>query len=89
MIRGRQGKENTMKKKLKLTFPQHLIKKPVIFTMAKQYDVMPNIMRARVTEMVGEMVLELEGTEGNLNNGIQSLLEKGIEVEFLDDKGDK
>jgi len=78
-----------MKKKLKLTFPQHLIKKPVIFTMAKQYDVMPNIMRARVTEMVGEMVLELEGTEGNLNNGIQSLLEKGIEVEFLDDKGDK
>lgn len=57
--------------------------------MAKQYDVMPNIMRARVTETVGEMVLELEGTEGNLNNGIQSLLEKGIEVEFLDDKGDK
>ena len=89
MIRGRQGKENTMKKKLKLTFPQHLIKKPVIFTMAKQYDVMPNIMRARVTETVGEMVLELEGTEGNLNNGIQSLLKKGIEVEFLDDKGDK
>ncbi len=48
-----------MKKRVKLTFPQHLIKEPVIFTMAKKYDVMPNIRRARVTETVGEMVLEI------------------------------
>ncbi len=73
-----------MKKRIKLTFPQHLIKEPVIFTMAKKYDVMPNIRRARVTETVGEMVLELEGKEENLEKGIQSLRDQGIEVELVE-----
>jgi ABC-type methionine transport system ATPase subunit len=73
-----------MKKRVKLTFPQHLIKEPVIFTMAKKYDVMPNIRRARVTETMGEMVLELEGTEENLSKGIQYLEGQGINVELIE-----
>ena len=73
-----------MKKRVKLTFPQHLVKEPVIFTMAKKYDVMPNIRRARVTETVGEMVLELEGTDENLEKGIQSLRDQGINVELIE-----
>jgi ABC-type methionine transport system ATPase subunit len=72
-----------MKNRVKLTFPQHLIKEPVIFAMAKKYDVMPNIRRARVTETVGEMVLELEGAEENLVKGIQSLKDQGIDVELV------
>jgi L-aspartate semialdehyde sulfurtransferase ferredoxin len=73
-----------MKKGVKLTFPQDLIKKPVIFTMAKKYDVMPNIRRAKATETFGEMVIELEGTEENLNKGIQSLRDQGINVVFIE-----
>ncbi|NWF75948.1 MAG: NIL domain-containing protein [Nitrospirae bacterium] len=73
-----------MKQRVKLTFPQHLIKEPVIFTMAKKYDIMPNIRRARVTETVGEMVLELDGSEENLNKGIQSLKDQGIIVELAE-----
>lgn len=73
-----------MKKRVKLTFPQQLIREPVIFTMAKKFDVMPNIRRARVTETVGEMVLELEGTEENLEKGIQSLRDQGINVELVE-----
>jgi ABC-type methionine transport system ATPase subunit len=73
-----------MKQRVKLTFPQHLIKEPVTFTMAKKYDVMPNIRRARVTETVGEMVLELEGTEENLKKGIQSLKDQGVVVELVE-----
>ena len=73
-----------MKQRVKLTFPQHLIKEPVIFTMAKKYDVMPNIRRARVTETVGEMVLELEGSEENLRKGIRSLKNQGIDVELVE-----
>jgi len=81
-ITGGQG--GSMKKKLRLTFPQHLIKEPVIFTMAKKYDVMPNIRMARVTETVGEMVLELEGKMENLEKGIQSLREQGLIVELIE-----
>ena len=73
-----------MKKRVKLTFPQRLIKEPVIFTMAKKFEVMPNIRRARVTETVGEMVLELEGTDENLDKGIRYLREQGIEVELVE-----
>ncbi|GAB4483541.1 MAG: NIL domain-containing protein [Thermodesulfovibrionales bacterium] len=73
-----------MKKRVKLTFPQQLIREPVIFTMAKKFDVMPNIRRARVTETVGEMILELEGTEANLEKGIKHLKDRGIEVELVE-----
>ncbi len=73
-----------MKKRVKLTFPQHLIKEPVIFKMAKKYDIMPNIRRARVTETVGEMVLELEGKEEDLERGIKSIKAKGVQVELIE-----
>lgn len=73
-----------MKRRIKLTFPQNLIKEPVIFTMAKQYDIMPNIRRARVTETVGEMVLELDGTEENLVKGIETLKQQGVVVEIVE-----
>jgi ABC-type methionine transport system ATPase subunit len=69
------------KKLVKLTFPQKLIKEPVIFTMAQKYDVMPNIRRAKITEKIGEVVLELEGGEENLKKGINYLKERGVIVE--------
>jgi len=73
-----------MKIRVKLTFPQDLIKEPVIFSMAKQFNVMPNIRRARITETVGEMVLELEGEDNDLEKGIAFVKEKGIEVEMVE-----
>jgi ABC-type methionine transport system ATPase subunit len=71
-------------KRMKLTFPQELIKEPMIFTMAKKFDVMPNIRRAKVTESVGEVVLELEGTNKNLEDGIAYLKEQGVKVETIE-----
>ncbi len=73
-----------MKTRVKLTFPQDLIKEPVIFTMAKKFDIMPNIRRARVTETVGEMVMELEGGEENLTKGMESLKQQGVKVELVE-----
>jgi len=73
-----------MKRRVRLTFPQNLIKEPVIFTMAKQFNVVPNIRRARVTETVGEMVLEIEGTEEDIDKGLQWLREKGLDIELAE-----
>lgn len=66
---------------VKLTFPQELIKEPVTFKMAKRYDVIPNIRRARVSETVGEIVLELEGKKDNLAKGIKYLEKRNVKVE--------
>lgn len=69
------------KKMVHLVFPQRLIKKPVIYTMARKYNVIPNIRRAKVTEKVGEVTLELSGTKENLEKGRKYLERQGIKVE--------
>jgi len=73
-------KKKLVKKLVKLVFPQNLIKEPVTFRMAKKYDVIPNIRRARVTETVGELVLELDGEEKNVEKGIKYLVKTGVDV---------
>lgn len=70
-----------IKKWVKLTFPRKLIKEPVIFNMAKKYDVIPNIRRARVTDEIGEIYLELAGEEKNLEKGIKYMVKTGVIVE--------
>jgi ABC-type methionine transport system ATPase subunit len=78
------SRKQMMNKRVRLTFPQKLIREPVIFAMAKKYDVMPNIRRARVTETVGEMVLELEGKDDSVEKGIKYLKDRGIRVELIE-----
>ncbi len=69
------------KKIVKLIFPQKLIKEPVTFRMAKKFDVMPNIRRANVTETIGELVLDLEGKQENIQRGLKYLTKSGVKVE--------
>jgi len=69
------------RKQVTLIFPQHLIKEPVIYMMAKEYDVIPNIRRARVNEQVGEVTLELEGSEEGLKQAVVFLEKKGVKVQ--------
>ena len=70
-------------RKVMLKYPEHLIQQPVLFRMVRQFDVMPNIRRARVTDTVGEIALELEGTPDNLEKGIRYLQEQGVQVESV------
>lgn len=67
-------------RKLLLKYPEGLIKEPLLFRMAKRFDVEPNIRRAHVTETIGEIVVELDGTPENLAAGIAFLEEAGVAV---------
>jgi sulfur-carrier protein len=75
------GGAPSSKKRVTLVFPPDQIQEPVVFNMAKKFDIIPNIRRARVTETVGEMMLELEGDEKDLVKGIEYLESRGIKVE--------
>ncbi len=77
-------KKKLVKKVVKLVFPQELIKEPVTFKMAKKYDIIPNIRRAKVTETTGELVLELDGEEKNIEKGIKYLIKLGVDVEPIE-----
>lgn len=72
------------KRRITLFFPQELIKEPVIYKMAKECNVIPNIRRAKVTETVGEVTLELEGTDADLEKGISYLKRAGVKVQPLE-----
>mgnify|MGYP001579229790 CR=1 FL=1 len=69
------------KQMVHLVFPQKLIKKPAIYTMAKKYNIIPNIRRAKVTETVGEVTLELSGKKESLEKARRYLERIGIKVE--------
>jgi len=71
------------KRVVKLTFLKELVKEPLTFQMAKKFNIMPNIRRAKVTETIGELVLELEGKEQDLDNGIEFLKKAGVSVESV------
>lgn len=71
------------KKMVHLIFPQKQIKSPVIYTMAVKYNVIPNIRRAKITEEIGEVTLELSGTKQNLEKASKYLQKQGIDIESI------
>lgn len=70
-----------MKEALSLTFPANLIKEPVIHRMSKKFEVVFNLRRAKITEKVGEIVLELEGQEDVVKKAEEWLREQGLKVQ--------
>ena len=69
------------KKMVHLVFPQKLIKRPLIYTMAKKYNVIPNIRRAKITDVIGEVTLEISGTKQNLEKARKYLERAGVKFE--------
>jgi ABC-type methionine transport system ATPase subunit len=70
--------------RLHLTFPEHLVQEPIIYTLGKQFDIVTNIRRANVEEKVGWVILEVEGNEDALGRGIGYLEERGVQVDRID-----
>ena len=72
------------RQRLHLTFPEHLVQEPIIYTLGKQYDIITNIRRANVEEKVGWVILEVEGSEDALAKGIAYLEDRGVQVDRID-----
>ena len=71
-------------RRVMLKYPNGLIKEPIVSRMVKRYDIEVNIRRARVTETLGEMALELDGEAGALDAAVRYLEEQGVLVEPLE-----
>ncbi len=70
-----------MKQRVKFTFPTNLVTEPVIYTLGKDYDVITNIRRADVTDTQGWVVLELDGSEQDIERGLAWVRECGVRVD--------
>lgn len=69
------------KKQVMFTFPQQLIKEPIIYNLGIKFRVVTSIRRADVSENKGWVVLELEGEEKNIEQGIAWATGKGVRVD--------
>ena len=72
--------------RVKLTFPEHLIREPVLGRLVRELDVLPNIRRANVEERVGWIVCELDAPdEATVDRAIDWLEDLGVQVDRLGD----
>jgi hypothetical protein len=69
------------KQRVKFTFPQELIKEPVIWRLGRDFQLVTNIRRADVTEDRGWVVLELEGEMEEIERGVHWVVEFGVRVD--------
>ena len=76
-------KENNKmaKRQVMFTFPEELIREPIIYTLGHQFKVVTNIRRADISEEKGWVVLELEGEEKEIDDGIAWVISKGVRVD--------
>ena len=71
-------------KRVVLHFPNRLIDQPIIYLLIKEYDLVFNILLARITpNEEGLLVAELSGEDENYNNGIEYLRKNGVIVQLL------
>ena len=69
------------KRQVVFTFPEELNREPIIYTLSHQFKVVTNIRRADVSENRGWVVLELEGEEQDIDQGIAWVTSKGVRVD--------
>jgi ABC-type methionine transport system ATPase subunit len=71
--------------RVKLTFPESEVRRPVLAILVRRFDVDPDIRRADVEEHKGWIVCELDGEATRIDAALAWLREEGITVDLLGD----
>lgn len=72
------------KRRVVLTFPHELLDKPITYHLIKDYDLIVNLLRVKITpKEEGVMVIELVGDAGRLEEGVAYLKRTGIKIDSL------
>ncbi|MFH1459091.1 MAG: 4Fe-4S binding protein [Candidatus Omnitrophota bacterium] len=72
------------KKRVVLTFPHDLLGKPITYHLIKDYNLIVNILKAKITpKEQGLLVLEIEGDKHQLQEGVNFLKKTGVKIEAL------
>jgi ABC-type methionine transport system ATPase subunit len=69
------------KRQVTFTFPEELVREPIIYNLGLQFKVVTNIRRADISEDRGWVVLELEGEEEDIEQGIAWVTSRGVRVD--------
>jgi len=72
------------KRRAMFSFNEEQIREPIIHNLGQQFNITTNIRRADLSENEGWSVLELEGDETDIEQGIAWVTSKGVRVESVD-----
>ncbi len=67
-------------RKLSLSFPQKLIREPILFNISNKFGLVFNISKANVSDEVGYLEISLEGPDEALDGAIKYLSERGVTI---------
>ncbi len=71
--------------RVKLTFPESEVRRAVLATVVRRFDVEPNIRRADVEDHRGWIICELDGEALQVEAAVDWLRGEGITVDLLGD----
>jgi ferredoxin len=76
--------QETVNKKVILRFSPELVEQPIVYRLVKDFDLVPNIIRAQVSpDNIGFLLLGLAGTEADYRQALLYLQEQGLQVQSL------
>ena len=68
------------------TFPQDLIKEPIVsHTLHAKFGVVPNIRAASITEQMALLAVEIEGEDAAISKAVAYMRDRGVTVEEISD----
>lgn len=70
-------------KRVRFTFPDELIKEPLVYKIGHEFNVVTNIRMADVESSSGWVMLELDGDAAEIERAIAWAEEKGVRVDPL------
>ena len=70
-------------KRVRFTFPEDMIKEPVIYLLGREFAVVTNIRMADVDEHTGWVILELEGEPAEIERSLAWAQGKGVRVDSV------
>jgi hypothetical protein len=70
-----------VKRRFIFTYPPELIREPVIYNLGEQFNIITNIHSADISEDRGWVVLELEGEEEDIEEGIAWANSRGMRID--------
>ncbi len=68
-------------RRVRFTFPEQLIKEPLIYNLGREFRVVTNVRMADVDETTGWVVLELDGDVGEIDRSLAWAQAKGVRVD--------
>jgi len=72
------------KRRLVLTFPPKLVEEPITYRLIKDYDLVVNILRAKISpEEEGRLMIELSGEKNALKGGMDYLNRLNVNIQPL------